>query len=859
MFPFFRLKVQKVEQICLFSLSWGQGQEIQATLSYPDILMDLYQEWQRTYLTFYKGMASLSQAQETSREAHREAAGQEDALRSRVKGAGSLSPATDWRTKLVEAETRFLNEFHYWLRGAELFEIRAAIARASQTAAGTNQPPVDVFVTCSPLELARFPWEAWEIGSDFATTGTIRIIRSPVLIRREPKSYRRRRRPRILAILGDDTGLNFQVDREAVQRLSRMAEVQFVGWQPGQAAAAVKTQIQQAIAAEQGWDILLFAGHSNENPMTGGELAIAPGVSILIREIAPQLMEAQERGLQFALFNSCSGLNIAEALIDLGFNQVAIMREPIHNQVAQEFLVRFLQNLASHRDVHESLLSACQHLRLDKNLTYPSAYLVPSLFGHPGATWYRIPNWKEQLWHLVPTRLEALVLAGCVALSVLPAAQSLLLDRRIWVQAMYRDLTAQVDRVQTPAVTVVQIDRESLKQAGVAQINPLDRSYLARVIGQLTELGAPVIGVDYLLDVPQASSNPQVASGDRILGEMVERAVQQQGTWFVFSSVIDGNQEVGVNPATNIANSTWSLEGFTNADSHHLMLLYPKEDCRQMCPFAYGLVLAQLAQQDPQLATLPQQQWQRQDPTPLRTQVMDALDRQPIPEAKKFWQTLRFSPLTVWAYEQFYLHWLAPIVDYSIPPQQVYQRIPAWAIADAPSKVSAELPEQIIILAAGTYDQAGLVEGRGDNFPIPAAVRYWQQQAQKQPSLPSDADLFPLMPSSVLTGGEQLAYMVHHLLHQHRIIPIPDLWMVALGVLVGKGAAVWLKRQRQSPLLGVRDRYGLIKIGFISGTALYGLVSLQLYVSGFVLLPWMLPSIAFWIYLFPVLRSKNRG
>lgn len=99
-----------------------------------------------------------------------------------------------------------------------------------------------------------------------------------------------------------------------------------MGWQPGQEIAELKAKISAAIADERGWDVLFFAGHSNETVLTGGELAIAPNVSLSISEITPQLLKAKQRGLQFALFNSCSGLTLANSLIDLGLSQVAVMR-----------------------------------------------------------------------------------------------------------------------------------------------------------------------------------------------------------------------------------------------------------------------------------------------------------------------------------------------------------------------------------------------------------------------------------------------------------------------------------------------------------------------------------------------------
>ena len=42
----FYLTIQQVEQICLFQLSWGQGQNLSVNVAYPEKLTTLYQEWQ---------------------------------------------------------------------------------------------------------------------------------------------------------------------------------------------------------------------------------------------------------------------------------------------------------------------------------------------------------------------------------------------------------------------------------------------------------------------------------------------------------------------------------------------------------------------------------------------------------------------------------------------------------------------------------------------------------------------------------------------------------------------------------------------------------------------------------------------
>ncbi len=94
----FHLKVQKVEQICLFELSWGQGQNLTVQVNYPTALTQLYEEWQQAYLSFY----------------------QSEHMRGRTVGGGIATLTVDWHAELVKAETKLMYEFHRWLRSAEL-------------------------------------------------------------------------------------------------------------------------------------------------------------------------------------------------------------------------------------------------------------------------------------------------------------------------------------------------------------------------------------------------------------------------------------------------------------------------------------------------------------------------------------------------------------------------------------------------------------------------------------------------------------------------------------------------------------------------------------------------------------------
>ncbi|MDX2214267.1 MAG: CHASE2 domain-containing protein [Oculatellaceae cyanobacterium bins.114] len=825
--PLFRLKVQQVEQTCLFELSWGRGQQLVTSLPYPPGLATLFQEWQHVYLTFYK-TATLPLTPITQ---------PDSPLRGRAAESGGLASVVDWHARLIEAEAKLLYEFHRWLRSGELYEIRARIAEASRNTS-QQQQAVNLFLTCTPLDLARLPWEAWEIGTEFAASGMIRIVRTPANIRAETVAPRRQNRSkaRILAIMGDDSGLNFQTDRDAVRSLSRLADVRFVGWQARGSSSELKTRIGEAIADPAGWDILFFAGHSNETQITGGELAIAPNVSMTIHEIAPYLTRAKEQGLQFAIFNSCSGLNIAESLIDLGLSQVAVMREPIHNRVAQEFLVRFLQNLADYKDVQESLLVASQFLKLEKNLTYPSAYLIPSLFCHPDAALFQIQpaGWRQRVRPFLPNRWEAIALVSLGTLSLLNPVQDWLLSQRVYAQAIYRAITAQVPPADPPPVLLVQIDDKSIRLSGISNPNPIDRVYLASLIDRLVALDAKVVGVDYVLDRQQPGK-------DQVLAESVRSAVNHQ-MWLVFGAIHDSNgQPISVGEGTGIASPDWSLQGYIPGIPTYVRLPKTKSECDRLCPFAYLLSLVATMNQ----TTSDTPQPSLTSTTDLRLQLLESVDQlaPTHPQVAQLRQ-LHLNSIRRWS-GQFNQLWLHPIIDFSIPPDRAYDRISAWQLLgqEGTTPQLPHLSQQVVIIAAGAYDEAGVNADQADYFPLPAAMGFWRDRLSTTSSgnFPTD-----------FTGAEAHAYMIHHLLSHRLVVPIPDLWMVLLAAIAGKGAVVVWHLSQPDKRLRYTTRLGVITLPIG-----YGLIGLQLYLSVAVLLPWLLPSSLFWVYVLLSLRKNH--
>lgn len=828
----YSLSIRKFGDICLFELSWGQGQQRTAQLEYPPIIEQLYEDWRRVYLSFYKSE-----------------------LRGRVVDDGTMAPQPiDWHAKVVQAEAVLMYEFHRWLRSRELFEIREQIAQ-NRSLASQTESKIEVFLTCTPLELARLPWEAWEIASQ----SSIRISRTPSNIQKAGNPQNpHRNKTRVLMIIGQDEHLNFQEEIKAVSALNKQLDIRFLGWQQkqeqSQTIEQLKTEIRDALTDSEGWDILLFAGHSNEQQLLGGQIAIAPNASISIQEIARDLEIAQQRGLKFALFNSCNGLNIAEALIDLGLSQVAIMREAVHNRVAQEFLVQFLQHLAQYKDVHDCLLAACDTLKVKQNLTYPSAYLIPTLFRHPGAELFRLypRGWKPRLRQLLPNKIEALALLVLVFLSLQIPVQFSLQQQRLLVQAAYRNLTGQQDgdvksTIEPTPILLVQIDEKSIREAGISDPRPMDRTYLARLIDRLVALDAQVIGLDYLLDRPQGEN-------DEVMRRSIRAAVSGDSpTWLVFATIRhDVEGWLGVHP--KLARSQWSLPGHIGMRRWDLRLLKNAHlTGDEPLPLSYALALADGLNREG--ANAPQPQLDRS--TDLTEDSIDHI-QQTVDVQTEDWQNpllspqFRRRPLTIFSY-RLRQQWLHPILDFSIPPQRAYDRLPAWQLldesADVPQLKTARPP--IVIVAAGGYLEAGIAADGADIFPLPPAMAYWRDREN------------PPDPRQVLTGAEAQAYALHHVLTKRVVVPIPDLWAIGVAVLLGKGMAVVWGGQ-QGKVRSTRGKFRTIfdpRLPFILGIpATYGLMSLQVYIGAGLLFPWVLPSVAFWVLtLPPIFRSRIDG
>lgn len=784
----FYLKVDKINQDCRLELSWGERQQLEPIyVNYPQELIQLYQAWQRAYKRYYHNH-----------------------LRAKMAAQGSFSPMNP-HAQLTQAEAKLLQQLRTWLAGEKLSVIRTKISGLIKQWLPKNpQLQINIFLSFFDKDLEKLPWEAWNLETEIAAPISINLLRTAkrfndnsIVLRN--KSYPKK--AKILAIFGDSTGLDFTEDIQSLNSLKAIAEIKTIIWSEDKSIEQYKNEICQGIADKIGWDMILFSGHSEENLEAGGQILIAPKTAISITELSPYLKIAQAKGLQFALFNSCSGLDIANALIELGLKQVIILREPIQNSVAQIFLARFIQSLSTEKNVQESLKETCEYLQTQKNLNYPSAYLIPSLFCHPAADWFRIKhlNWKSVLKRRLPNRQQLIIFGSLAFVSLLPPIQQILLNQRTLIQAIYRDLTQQISNNPNPSVLLISIDQESLNAANITESNPLNRQYLAKIIDKLVNFNAQVIGIDYLLDRPQGKN-------DQILAKSIEKAQLNQPTSFIFAAIKEGDKEIGIIP--DIASSKEVMQGSVTAFLPYLTM---PDNCYIGCPFSYLIAVTVVVNHSEIFS-------QQED---YKTKVLNNFYQDNYQDnSSKFLQEVRIHPLTQFG-EYLQQRWLQPLIDFSLPPSTVYQTIPAHKLLT--EKEFIDLNQKIVLIASGGYAEAG-IDGEKDYFDPPLAIAFWQPDIAK------------------FTGGEIHAYMIHHWLNQHLVIPIPDLWLIVIAGVLAQIIVINLESSSRF------SRVLILKL--ISANLLYLLFSLQVYITLKILLPYLLPSLTFWLCTIPYLRDK---
>jgi CHASE2 domain-containing sensor protein len=264
-------------------------------------------------------------------------------------------------------------QFNQWLN-ADGFR---AIDRQLRTHLSRTEE-LRLIITTGDRPTLQLPWHLWHLLADYPQAELALSLPSyrQSLKKTTPNPTHQ---VRILIILGDSQGIDIEIDQQLFEQLPNAQLTCLV--------EPTSEQIHHQLW-QPGWDILFFAGHSSSQG--AGTISINPSQQLTLEQLKFALKTAIARGLQLAIFNSCDGLGLAWDLADLQIPQVIVMREPIPDRVAHDFLKYFLASFSTGQSFYLAVREARERLQALED-TYLCATWLPVICQNPAET---PPTWE---------------------------------------------------------------------------------------------------------------------------------------------------------------------------------------------------------------------------------------------------------------------------------------------------------------------------------------------------------------------------------------------------------------------------------------------------------------------------------
>lgn len=457
-------------------------------------LIHFYKIWQSTYLALCDRMVIRSSAEAI------------DGLEIDDSGITQVS-----QFSFQELSQQIQQQMNIWLRAAGFLGIERQLR--------SQLNPVDeirvIFEADNDL-LQRLPWHCWDFFRDYPRAEM--ALSQPEYKRRgSARSVSPRKKVRVLAILGSCQGIDVEAERQFLQRLPN-TEVKFL-------ILPSRQEFNQQLWDATGWDILFFAGHSHTEGGTG-RIYINQNPynnSLTIEQLEEALSTAIDNGLKLAIFNSCDGVGLAQALGRLHIPQVIVMREPVPNRVAQEFLRYFLEGFATERlPLYLAVRQARRKLQGLED-EFPGASWLPVLCQNPAET---PPNWqdwvkKRPIVFRLPTQREVqIIVVGSLLMTGLVTTVrwfGLLQPLELWAFDQLMRLRPQEEPdARLLIVTVTEQDIQA--QGDEPRLGSLSDRTLNRLLEKLEQSQPVAMGLDIYRDYPatQLALAKRMKQSDRL-------------------------------------------------------------------------------------------------------------------------------------------------------------------------------------------------------------------------------------------------------------------------------------------------------------------------------------------------------
>ncbi|MEL7068760.1 MAG: CHASE2 domain-containing protein [Cyanobacteria bacterium J06581_3] len=368
-------------------------------------------------------------------------------------------------------------QLNQWLDSPEFRSIDQILRREL-----ARTDSAQIILETTDTQLRKLPWHLWRMLEQYSyvelSFGTDNWHSLPPLSFTSAQS-------RILVTLGHGNGLNLAADCQALSDLSN-TQLKIL-------ESPSLNQLHEQLWQPEGWDIFFFAGHSQTNERIG-IIDLNDQEQLTIEQLKYALGKAIEQGLKIAIFNSCDGLGLAQQLSDLQIPYVVVMREPVPDSVAQQFVHYLLAAFADGAPFHLAVREARQRLAGLENDS-PGASWLPIVWQNPTAPaiyWQdlqqaeniAIPS-KHQRWRS-PCFKSLLLGGGVLLLRALGALEPL--ELAAYDRLMRQRPTEPID----PRIVTVEISEQATSDYGY----PLPDEVLTDLIEKVNQAEPLAIGLD---------------------------------------------------------------------------------------------------------------------------------------------------------------------------------------------------------------------------------------------------------------------------------------------------------------------------------------------------------------------------
>ena len=422
--------------------------------------------------------------------------------------AGGAAAVGSWSERLLQG-------LEQWLKDPQWQPLQTLLAL---------QPDVPLALRFEgPVDgLATLPWQALRLQRPIFRVES----QAPVALSKQARI--RARKPRIVLLVGSQQGLNLDTEVERLMQLKKDRRIDLRLLRgPSSSAPALRS----ALAEPAGWDALLYLGHSSSGP-DGGLLHLGDGSQLSGQALQKDWALAARHGLRLVLFNSCSGLPLAQQAVQAGLDWAVCFLEPVPAKAAAIAFEALLQAMEAGCDLIAAIAGA--RTTLESSPECEGCSLLLTAVAASGAAPFRLPlRRRRQFWlRLAQSNRRQAIALGLLtaigfAMELTPAnpVSTYLLDRRLLVQRSWRQVPALApweSRKKIPAIAVLLLDPDTTIPALGAkpEADHTSRRALAAVLQRSPVDQVPVIGLDVVFDRDRP--------GTRELAEVIARQHQRR-------------------------------------------------------------------------------------------------------------------------------------------------------------------------------------------------------------------------------------------------------------------------------------------------------------------------------------------